>query len=81
MDDLSFSIDECPLCRRQHGYRIRVTRSVAVGYSPGSHAAPTSERAFVRLLTCPDKNEHFQATLTLSETALTKIREIEISEG
>lgn len=71
----------CPLCAVNHDYKLTVTRSIVVGMSRNKARFPTVQRRFVRLFICPVKKERFEAELTLPETALSRIREIEISEG
>lgn len=80
MGDHVFTVDRCPLCAGAHEYRIRVKRSVSVGFAPGGSAAPPQERTFTRIFTCPVRSAHFEASLMLTETVLDKIREIEVED-
>jgi hypothetical protein len=66
---------ECPLCSREHGYPLTVERSISFG---ATAAAPVSLRSFVRLFTCPVTSSQFEATLTLSESALDRIKELSV---
>ena len=65
----------CPLCSQEHHYPLTVERSVSFG---ATDTAPVTMRSFVRLFTCPVTTNQFQATLTLSETALDRIEKLTI---
>jgi hypothetical protein len=68
----------CPLCGADHEYGLDVARSVSLGMAPPGSPAPTRKRSFVRLFACPVKAAQFEATLTLSETALDRIASLSV---
>jgi len=78
-DELPLTL-RCPLCGQDHGYQLRVQRSRVHGVGPGSTGLPTERRTFVQLFMCPTRAERFQAELTLQETALTRIRSLEVAD-
>jgi hypothetical protein len=71
----------CPVCAQDHAYQLRVQRSKVHGVGPGTTGLPTERRTFVQLFMCPTRGERFQAELTLPETALTRIRSLEVADG
>lgn len=70
---------ECPLCPLKHEYPLVVKRSLSIGLA-GPGTAQTRRRSFVRLFSCPTTSGQFQATLTLSETALDRIKDVSVGE-
>ena len=68
----------CPLCTAEHAYPLEVERSISLGMTRSDQAAPARRRSFVRLFACPVKSNQFEATLTLSETALDRIERITV---
>jgi hypothetical protein len=68
----------CPLCTADHAYPLEVERSVSLGMTRPGQTVPTRRRSFVRLFACPVKSHQFEATLTLSETALDRIERISV---
>jgi len=69
---------QCPLCPNRHEYSLSVNRSVSLGMLT-SQPLPTLTRRFVRLFTCPSTGNRFQATITLEETALSRIEGVEVA--
>jgi hypothetical protein len=67
----------CPLCSREHRYRLSVERSKVLGASADT-GLPTVSRSFTRLFTCPEKGR-FEARVTLTETALSRIKAVEVA--
>jgi len=70
----------CPLCTQEHEYPITVERSISVGMAQPGAAPQSRRRSFVRLFTCPVRSSQFEATLTLSDTALDRIKEVSVGE-
>jgi hypothetical protein len=68
----------CPLCGADHAYGLDVARSVSLGMAASAGSVPTRKRSFVRLFACPVKASQFEATLTLSETALDRIASLTV---
>jgi hypothetical protein len=56
-------VQRCPLCTQAHQYPVDVERSAVVHLIPGT-VQPLRQASFVRLFTCPIKDETFQAELT-----------------
>jgi hypothetical protein len=65
---------QCPLCPYEHEYPLTVVRSVSFGVT----GAPQELRGFVRLFICPTTSNQFEATLTLTESALDRIEELSV---
>jgi hypothetical protein len=70
----------CPLCDEEHRYPLVVERSVTLGLMRPREPAPEISRQFVRTFVCPTKGDHFQATLRLSETAYTRIKNLTVRD-
>jgi len=70
----------CPLCGADHEYGLDVARSVSLGMTTPDSPAPARKRSFVRLFACPVKASQFEATLTLTETALDRISSLSVRE-
>ena len=70
----------CPLCGADHEYGLEVARSASLGMTTPKSPAPARKRSFVRLFACPVKASQFEATLTLSETALDRISSLSVRE-
>jgi hypothetical protein len=68
----------CPLCGADHAYGLDVARSVSLGMAAGVGSVPKRKRSFVRLFACPVKAAQFEATLTLSETAMERITNLTV---
>jgi hypothetical protein len=66
---------KCPLCSQEHEYPLTVERSISFG---ATQAGPVGLRSFVRLFTCPGTSAQFEATLTLSESALNRINDLSV---
>jgi predicted RNA-binding Zn-ribbon protein involved in translation (DUF1610 family) len=76
--DETFSIRACPLCGKEHTYRIQVTRSVVARYEsslPGPEPAP---KIFDRIFPCPAKGKMFQAQIIIRRASGVKIKEVVI---
>ena len=73
------AIDSCPKCNGQHRYKLSVDRSIILKMS---NAYDMYERGrqvrFVRLFTCPVKNEDYQATFFLTDTSSDRIKDVRI---
>ena len=63
------------MCSHEHQYPLTVERSISFG---ATETAPVGVRDFVRLFTCPVTSSQFEATLTLSESALNQIKELTV---
>lgn len=72
----------CPVCYNSHVYKIVVERDVMMGWGLSSGSAEVPRRVrFERLFVCPEKNTDFQATLTLTDTSLDRIKRVEVGEA
>jgi hypothetical protein len=76
-EDLQLTV-RCPLCAEEHTYSLLVERSVTLGMLPPGLTEPAVERRFVRLFTCPVRAARFEATLALTETAVDRIKRVEV---
>ena len=75
---MSFEIAPCPLCGLRHHYALKVESSpVSQFMSVGGGGTP-QEKSFVRLFVCPTKNENFQATVSLTVPAGSRIKDVEV---
>jgi len=59
---------KCPICKEKHEYSINVDRSHILYYMLSS-PSPTERtvKKFKRIFVCPDKNQQFQAIVTMEE--------------
>lgn len=72
---------KCPACSNEHVYPVQVERSYILAMLRRDADAGPHERTFRRLFTCPEKGTQFQATLTLSETILDRIKSVSVGEA
>ena len=72
-------IQECPLCKKTHTYRLKVERSVVIKnmMMSGLNERPGREE-FTRLFVCPVKGQEFQATFFLYDTSYGSITSVEV---
>jgi hypothetical protein len=73
------SFERCPLCCEPHTYALAVERSAVIRFM--GVTTPLDQplsRHFRRLFTCPNKDEIFEATITLLEWSSDPIREVSI---
>jgi hypothetical protein len=71
MSSATVKIGPCPVCSQPlHEYPLEVGRSVIVHLTSKKPARPVQQEKFVRLFTCPVKDEPFQAELTRTNSAL-----------
>jgi hypothetical protein len=71
----------CPLCEREHEYSITITRSIIIARLSRDADLRPRKRAFVRAFTCLENGERFQAKLTFTETILSPIEAVAVSEA
>lgn len=77
MPDDIFTVKICPLCQQPHKYSLIITKSsTQLGESD---LKGTRLKTFKRLVTCPNKNEAFLATLELKESPGKIIRNVSIN--
>ncbi len=69
------TIENCPLCRGSHTYRLKVERTLPV---KGNENEKPKQRMFDKVLLCPVKGKKFPGALTLYETAGSKIKSVEV---
>jgi hypothetical protein len=67
----------CPLCGQAHVYPLKIERSMSLGMATPDQPSKR-RRSFLRLFTCPIKSARFEATLTLSDTALNRIDDVDV---
>jgi hypothetical protein len=68
----------CPFCKEDHTYLLIVERASVMTLA--RVAGTPRVRTFVRLFTCPVKGETFQATLRLTETPSSEIKDVTVAE-
>jgi hypothetical protein len=74
------NVTSCPKCGTSHRYALTVERAVILHEVVlGSSREQRRRVRQTRLFTCPIKNEEFQATFFLSETASTLITSVTVS--
>ena len=70
----------CPLCSKDHHYALAVERSYVLGLVAPGKEPQVKKREFVRFFGCPTTDGMFQATLTLTETALDRIKDVTVGD-
>ena len=72
---------KCPICKGTHEYNINVDRS-GILYSMLFAPIPTKRtvKKFKRVFVCPDKNEQFQAIVTMEEGFGEIINDLSVNE-
>lgn len=56
-------IEQCPLCEREHTYRLIIQRVTVIGLSGNKE----EQKAFTCVFTCPHTGEQFEAQVTLEK--------------
>ena len=75
----TFTIQKCPLCEKSHTYELEVERSYIIKMlTINSKPEPQYYVRFTRLFNCPDKNDNYQATLSLIESSDDRIKSVTI---
>ena len=71
----------CPICKGMHEYSINVDRSHII-YNMLSAPSPTERtvKRFKRVFVCPEKNEQFQAIITMEEGFGEIINDVAVKE-
>jgi hypothetical protein len=67
----------CPLCGQEHRYPITIRRAVVMQMH--AERAPATEVRVTRLFTCPTKNEEFEGSLIIRETADSRIESVDVA--
>lgn len=76
------TIARCPHCSASHTYALDVERSVVMHLMTlGMERAAPTRRTFTRLFACPAKNEHYEADVTLIESASDRIQSVSVAEA
>ena len=72
-------ISPCPVCNSSHTYELQIERSIVLGLmtDSGREAQPNKVR-FSMLFLCPEKDQDFQATIVLTETAYSRIKSVTV---
>jgi hypothetical protein len=76
----TLTIQKCPICGRKHTYYIEVERSLILKWVRPNHedVEPQRQVKITRIFVCPEKNEEYQASITLFDTADRQIKSIKI---
>ena len=68
-------IEECPVCGELHAYQLKVELGAAT-FSMNETPPPPTMRSFTMTFRCPTKNQDFQATFRLQESAYGPIKSV-----
>ena len=72
---------KCPICKRMHVYSINVDRSpILYNMLSAPNPAERTVKKFKRVFVCPDKNEQFQAIVTIEEGFGEIINDVSVKE-
>jgi hypothetical protein len=71
-------IAPCPRCGEGHRYALNVVRSTVSQFMSDGNGDTPKEKSFVRLFVCPTNNENFQATVSLTVPAGSRIKDVEV---
>ena len=75
----TITIDNCPLCTKMHIYKLKVERSYVMKNMTLNDIYERERSVRItRLFNCPEKNETFQASLTLYDTSSGRIKSVEV---
>jgi len=84
MSETFFDIARCPICAGCHRYTLAIERTVVLrmltvtSLQPHPQQITPRKLRFTRLFTCPAKNEKFQATLVLTDTSDSPIKDVTV---
>ena len=75
----NLKIPDCPICRREHIYKLKVERTYVMEFLTRNNLRDKSQPAsFTRIFVCPVKNEKFQATFRLYQNTSAEIKSVTI---
>jgi hypothetical protein len=76
-DGVKVTIKNCPLCpQRRHSHILHIIHEQTFGLMTSEKPAKVTPRNFEVVLTCPNKNTAFKATIELYETSSNPIKRV-----
>ena len=74
-------IPDCPICGGEHTYKLKVERTYVIELLTRNGLREEPQPAkFTRIFVCPEKNEKFQATFRLYQTASAEIKSVTVGD-
>jgi hypothetical protein len=72
-------IPSCPKCKDGHRFRLNVERAIVMRMLTTSDIDEQPRQVRItRLFTCPNKNDEFQASFTLTDTSSSRIVSVKV---
>lgn len=73
----TITIAECPHCKQTHKYSLQVERTMVIKLMVAEDLNNRPKPIiFSRIFTCPNKNEQFQAQITLFQSSTKHINSV-----